>query len=499
MGVVKNISVESLGSNDTRAKLVSIEVKDGSFINKGDVVCCLETTKAVYDIESPSVGYIAFISKIGDNVVVDQTLALLLDDGININSEIKKYKSSLLFESKKIDSIKITKKAESLAKEYGVDIQSLAGQVSGLIREKDILNSIKLNNKDFNEFNIDKLAGKLNSEFIKQISNDKSFSLLPSSKKIDEYRKNGAIIGENVEIGHGTILICSYLDLKDGSKIGSNCYIKTFSFELGRMSVIGNNANIVTRHIRIGDVFFSGESIVIGGGGAFSPRAYLIIGDSCLVSSNCLLNTGEGISIGDEVGLSPNVKLYTHSHWQSELDGYFSNFGPIIVNDKVYITGDSIVVPNVTIGEGATVFANSTVVGDVDSFTQVVGNPASVIRKVNTNLSIEQKDKVLSRIILDIDDELIKTNIIVNKSILYKKDFSTSDVVSLPSIILTLNFSNELKSLSKGLIIFDMIRLKIFGKEDEESDEVRNFLRRRGIRFKPIYWRYEGDTGLYNG
>ena len=69
--------------------------------------------------------------------------------------------------------------------------------------------------------------------------------ILSSEQKIEEYRKNGAIIGENVEIGYGSKLICDYLYLKKDSKIGSNCYIKAFSFELGEMSIIGNNANIV--------------------------------------------------------------------------------------------------------------------------------------------------------------------------------------------------------------------------------------------------------------
>ena len=33
--------------------------------------------------------------------------------------------------------------------------------------------------------------------------------------------------------------------------------------------------------------------------------------------------------------------------------------------------------------------------------------------------------------------------------------------------------------------------LRIFGLQDSLSDELREFLRKQGIRFAPIYWRYK--------
>jgi Acetyltransferase (isoleucine patch superfamily) len=271
---------------------------------------------------------------------------------------------------------------------------------------------------------------KIKDDFLTKIKSDQNFKKLSSDEKIEIYIKNGAIIEKGVRIGIESVIVSNYIHLKENSVIGEDTYIQTLSFELGVMSVIGNKMNVVTRHIKIGDVFFSGNSITIGGGGAFSNNAKLIIGDECLVSSHCILNTGEGIIIGNRVGLSPHVKLYTHNHWQNELEGYNSNFGPIIIDDNAYITGDSIIVPNVKIGKGSTVFANSTVTKNIQPYTQVCGNPAVVIGKINTKLDNKKKNIIIKKILENMynDKQLInieRNNVTYYEWLDQKSDIST--------------------------------------------------------------------------
>ena len=56
---------------------------------------------------------------------------------------------------------------------------------------------------------------------------------------------------------------------------------------------------------------------------------------------------------------------------------------PVRVGNNVWIGFDAIVMPGVTIGDGAVVGARSVVWNDVDSYSVVVGNPARVIRRLD--------------------------------------------------------------------------------------------------------------------
>ena len=65
------------------------------------------------------------------------------------------------------------------------------------------------------------------------------------------------------------------------------------------------------------------------------------------------------------------------------------------------------------------------------------------------------------------------------------------------SVIITFNVEKSSK-ITKRKIIFNLKEYEIMGKENSLSNEVRNYFRRRGIRFRPIHWRYVGDEGLFN-
>jgi len=57
---------------------------------------------------------------------------------------------------------------------------------------------------------------------------------------------------------------------------------------------------------------------------------------------------------------------------------------PIQIGANVWIGFDACVLPGVTIGEGSIVGARSVVTTDVDPYTIVAGNPARVIRRLET-------------------------------------------------------------------------------------------------------------------
>jgi acetyltransferase-like isoleucine patch superfamily enzyme len=489
----KILNITSLGVNDESATVVEWLHNDGDGINKGDIVAILETTKATFDILSESNGYLIKLKKEGEEVTISDPMALIIDNKEELETIKQNYFNEMIKEN--TGSIKITKKAQELASANNINIAEFSSLHKKVIREKDIRDQININKSKLVSVDDISMIGKINKDFLSELETDETFPTLSSAEKIILYKKNGAVIDANVEIGSGSVILSEYLHLKKDSIIGPNCYIKTISFELGIMSVIGNNANIVTRHVKIGDVFFSGNSIIVGGGGAFSNRAKLIVGDECLVSSYCILNTGEAIIIGSRVGLSPNVKLFTHNHWQSELEGYYSNFGPIILEDNVYVTGDCLVVPNVKIGEGSTIFANSTVINNVEPYTQLSGNPAKVVGKINKNVSKDKKISIIKRLVASMyKEEQIKD--INENNVIFLNNISQKTKTDA-QVLISFKVDKNCEKL-KNKVIFNLQTFEVIGKENSLSDEVRNYFRKRGIRFKPMYWRYTADKGLYN-
>ena len=78
----------------------------------------------------------------------------------------------------------------------------------------------------------------------------------------------------------------------------------------------------------------------------------------------------------------------------------FDAFGKIVVEDYAYIGSGSLILPGVTIGEGALVAAGSVVTKSVPPRVVVGGNPAKVLCSVNdyieNNMKYNIKTKGLS-------------------------------------------------------------------------------------------------------
>jgi len=240
---------------------------------------------------------------------------------------------------------------------------------------------------------------------------------------------------------------------------------------------IGANTKIEGRRVELGDMCYIQENVLIGGGGCWESTSLFKCGVGCLISSGSIINTNHPVIFGDNVGLSPGVKLYTHSHWQNILEGYTARFGPITVGDDAYITGDSIVVPNIKIGRGAMVCANSTVMSHVPDYKMVAGNPAKVIGEARRELSKQAKGRIVKRLLKELceymNDKFMRTAIWIDQ------DESGSEEIRV-------HYAWDEDT------IFDLNTYEVKGPQDWITDEIRNFLRRRGIKFKPIYWRYGG-------
>lgn len=93
--------------------------------------------------------------------------------------------------------------------------------------------------------------------------------------------------------------------------------------------------------------------------------------------------------IGNNVGIAHNTKIYTLGH---DLDDpQFKTKGKqVTICDKVFIFSNAMIMPGVTIGEGAIVLAGSVVTKDVEPWMIVGGNPAKIIRERNHDIDYKQ-------------------------------------------------------------------------------------------------------------
>ncbi|KAL5115372.1 hypothetical protein ACEQ8H_006748 [Pleosporales sp. CAS-2024a] len=107
------------------------------------------------------------------------------------------------------------------------------------------------------------------------------------------------------------------------------------------------------------------------------------------------------ITVGDRTLVGPNVSFYSATH---PLDPALRDGtrGPelgkeIHVEQDCWIGGNVVILPGVTVGRGSTVGAGSVVTKDVPEFTVVAGNPARVIRKMETAMAHEPRRPHLSQ------------------------------------------------------------------------------------------------------
>jgi galactoside O-acetyltransferase len=117
------------------------------------------------------------------------------------------------------------------------------------------------------------------------------------------------------------------------------------------------------------------------------------IGDDFYGNVNLTFVDDVEIRIGHGVMIAPNVTLATtghpiHPHRRVD----YARFSePIVIEDKVWIGSNVVILPGVRIGYGSVVGAGSVVSRDVPPMVVVVGAPARVLRHI-TNADLTSRE-----------------------------------------------------------------------------------------------------------
>lgn len=108
------------------------------------------------------------------------------------------------------------------------------------------------------------------------------------------------------------------------------------------------------------------------------------IGDNFFANFNLTILDEAEVCFGNNVFIGPNVSIFTACHplGPDERRTFIEWAEPVTVGNDVWIGGCAVILPGVTIGDGAVIGAGAVVTRDVAPRTVVAGNPAREIKRI---------------------------------------------------------------------------------------------------------------------
>ncbi len=108
------------------------------------------------------------------------------------------------------------------------------------------------------------------------------------------------------------------------------------------------------------------------------------IGENFYANHNLIILDPAKVIIGDNVFIGPNCAIYTPQH---PIDAETRNKGleyafPVTIGNNVWLGGNVVILPDVTIGDNTVIGAGSVVNKNIPPNVIAAGNPCRVIREI---------------------------------------------------------------------------------------------------------------------
>jgi acetyltransferase-like isoleucine patch superfamily enzyme len=143
----------------------------------------------------------------------------------------------------------------------------------------------------------------------------------------------------------------------DQISIGKNIIIEDFTYIVVQDDPSNNLKN---SFLQIGNNTYIGQFNNIRAAGG-----KIIIGNNCLIAQHITI-------VASNHGIDKNLPIYKQQ-WDT-------NRNNVIIKDDVWIGANSVILPGVTINEGAVIGAGSIVTKDIPPYAIVAGNPAKIFK-----------------------------------------------------------------------------------------------------------------------
>lgn len=277
------------------------------------------------------------------------------------------------------------------------------------------------------------------------------------SKKIG----HGVEFGRNVRVRAKSLEIADSVRILDGVSITCRGDLK-----IGHHSIIGEGARIDCNNLTIGEWFYSCEGLEIGAGGCRSRDSNVTIGSRVGLFERVLINPNFPVLIGDNCGIGREVQIWTHGAWLDPLSGFPSDFGPVSVGSNVWLPARAIMLPNSSIGDNCVIGINSVINRAIPPGSFAAGVPARVIRSNAYPVSVPAS--TAAELIWDI-----------------VRDWQVQVEDKAPRLAYEVECFDVYKirlTVTNSVTVFDCQLKTAQGATNPFSEDLRDYLRRRGIK-----------------
>lgn len=276
------------------------------------------------------------------------------------------------------------------------------------------------------------------------------------------------IIEENCFIGDDVEIISDYIHIKKNSKIKdlkAHCPEK---FILGECSYIGYRNNFACKSFEAGKYLWLTDDVEIGRGGYNGPDSTVKIGDYCMVCEKVMINPSEAVEIGDDVGIGTEVQIWTHGSYLNILDSFPANFAPVKIGSHVWLPSRNVILPGVTIGDNCVIGLGSLINKNIPAGCLAGGMPIKILKEnaYPVKLTPNEKQNIIDKIL----------QIWINKLLPHK------NIITVVDVNYDKNNNSIILNQKSGSTTFYIDEHLIEGVKDDVVEDLRDFLRRNGIK-----------------
>jgi acetyltransferase-like isoleucine patch superfamily enzyme len=509
-----------LGVADESILLVEWRAEEGASVRAGEVVACVETLKAAFEVESEHDGVLLRrLAQAGERLVPLAPLCVIGVAGEALPEA--RPRAVQAANAPVLPSVPpprvppgpradapVAPAARTRARELGLDLAGIAGTgPDGLVRLADVeraaASCVERSAED----------GRLEPEFLAYLRQEgEAFARLSSDFRLALYRRHGARIGEGAHLGEGTLILAERLVLGPRAHLGAGGRFEAVELVAGELLHFGPRARVRCRRLVIGDNAFFAEDVEIGGGGALDPEAELVVGSHGFVGEHVHLNPCRPLVIGDEVVVSRGVAVMTHSFGASVLAGYPNRFAGVELGDRCQLGIHAVLFPGVSVGAGAIVLSGSSLVTSVPPGRLFGGVPAVDLKAAARPLEpaefLERARELVREFArqlalrgraVETVEEAAELRVRVRHEgalhllRLAEAGFTAAEVTCVEELRVSARYPRaEWEALGAELVGLDLAAPAIRGRPGPLAEAFREFLRKRGVRLHPRSWTYSG-------
>ncbi len=251
MKLLQEIKIPQESVNDKFVTVVSVLYNENDFVEKGDMLIELETSKAIFTIESEVSGYIKYYCQVNDEVEVNSTIIKIFDEIVIDSLEINQSIQNTEFE---VNETIFSKRAEKYIKENNVNKSKFKNY--DFVALDDVFNLLGINQSKISS---DQIITEINFEKVDEKKVDVQ-EISKNKKREIEYLK--AVQKENLNSNVNVFIDTSNLFVKINPffKYLKNSLLPLIIFETSKLlmkypeinSYFVNNQLAIYKKINIG-------------------------------------------------------------------------------------------------------------------------------------------------------------------------------------------------------------------------------------------------------